>query len=542
MGSRVRLGDDAARRRNARGARRSASRCASSPRTARPICCSSTPSSAVARPRGDHRRRRRRGAPARHDRREDPLPVLGVPVRVAGAATAWTRCCRSCRCRAGIPVGDLRHRQGRRRQRGAVRRRRSSRNKTRAIAAALDSIPRRADRAGARTPDPRETRCQRAALRRTVPMTQASRHPRRRAARPHARACRRSARLRLPVARHRRPMPARRQVARRRARRTRRRRRARASSPRASTSRRSSSRTCPRPRRVARPNASPVFPPPRALARRAGSPGRENAVPRARHPDAARSPPIDCARRRSTRRARDRHARRPQDAPPGLRRQGPGASSTARRRSRGAGRELGRAPSILEAFVPFEREVSVVAVRGARRRVPHLAADRELAPRRHPARRASRRRRRRRAADASGAWLARDRWRARLRRRVRARVVPPEDGLLANEMAPRVHNSGHWTIEGARDEPVREPPARGARLAARRHAHARPRRMLNWIGALPAARRGARDPGAHWHDYGKEPAAGPQGGPLHARGRGSRPGLLERFRALREAVTVGSKQ
>ena len=24
------------------------------------------------------------------------------------------------------------------------------------------------------------------------------------------------------------------------------------------------------------------------------------------------------------------------------------------------------------------------------------------------------------------------------------------DRLLANEMAPRVHNSGHWTIEGAR--------------------------------------------------------------------------------------------
>ena len=24
-----------------------------------------------------------------------------------------------------------------------------------------------------------------------------------------------------------------------------------------------------------------------------------------------------------------------------------------------------------------------------------------------------------------------------------------EDRLLANEMAPRVHNSGHWTIEGA---------------------------------------------------------------------------------------------
>jgi 5-(carboxyamino)imidazole ribonucleotide synthase len=27
--------------------------------------------------------------------------------------------------------------------------------------------------------------------------------------------------------------------------------------------------------------------------------------------------------------------------------------------------------------------------------------------------------------------------------------VLPDGSLVANEMAPRVHNSGHWTIEGA---------------------------------------------------------------------------------------------
>ena len=43
-----------------------------------------------------------------------------------------------------------------------------------------------------------------------------------------------------------------------------------------------------------------------------------------------------------------------------------------------------------------------------------------------------------------------------------------KSGLVANEMAPRVHNSGHWTIEGADDEPIRESLARRARLAARR--------------------------------------------------------------------------
>ena len=42
--------------------------------------------------------------------------------------------------------------------------------------------------------------------------------------------------------------------------------------------------------------------------------------------------------------------------------------------------------------------------------------------------------------------------------------------LIANEIAPRVHNSGHWTIEGASDQPVREPSARHPRSAARQHA------------------------------------------------------------------------
>ena len=82
--------------------------------------------------------------------------------------------------------------------------------------------------------------------------------------------------------------------------------------------------------------------------------------------------------------------------------------------------------------------------------------------------------------------------------------------LLANEMAPRVHNSGHWTIEGARDEPVREPPAGRARLAARldggRSAQAA---MLNLIGALPDVRCGAGGAGcSHVHLYGKAPRPG----------------------------------
>jgi len=80
--------------------------------------------------------------------------------------------------------------------------------------------------------------------------------------------------------------------------------------------------------------------------------------------------------------------------------------------------------------------------------------------------------------------------------------------LLANEMAPRVHNSGHWTIEGAHTSqfenhlrailgwPLGDATARG-------HAA-----MVNFIGALPPVREIVSISGAHWHDYGKPPRAG----------------------------------
>ena len=81
--------------------------------------------------------------------------------------------------------------------------------------------------------------------------------------------------------------------------------------------------------------------------------------------------------------------------------------------------------------------------------------------------------------------------------------------LLANELAPRVHNTGHWTIEGCGDEPVREPPARDPRPAARldRRRGAVAARQPDRHGA---GRAGAcsRVPGAHLHLYGKEPRPG----------------------------------
>lgn len=78
---------------------------------------------------------------------------------------------------------------------------------------------------------------------------------------------------------------------------------------------------------------------------------------------------------------------------------------------------------------------------------------------------------------------------------------------LANEIAPRVHNSGHWTIEGAETSQFQNHlrAVLGLPLgstAMRGHAC-----MLNWIGQMPDALPLLHG-GGHWHDYGKQPRFG----------------------------------
>jgi 5-(carboxyamino)imidazole ribonucleotide synthase len=80
--------------------------------------------------------------------------------------------------------------------------------------------------------------------------------------------------------------------------------------------------------------------------------------------------------------------------------------------------------------------------------------------------------------------------------------------LLANEMAPRVHNSGHWTIEGAETSQFENHlrAVLGLPLGSTRMVgHAC---MLNWIGSLPDANAVLADSCGHWHDYGKSPREG----------------------------------
>jgi 5-(carboxyamino)imidazole ribonucleotide synthase len=116
-----------------------------------------------------------------------------------------------------------------------------------------------------------------------------------------------------------------------------------------------------------------------------------------------------------------------------------------------AWREVGGQPCILEAFVPFEREVSVVAARAPDGSVACFDVtenehrDHILKVSRVPA-----------AVSAATAQEARRIAGTIAQKFNYVGVLAVEmfvlrDGreLLVNEIAPRVHNSGHWTLDGA---------------------------------------------------------------------------------------------
>ena len=163
---------------------------------------------------------------------------------------------------------------------------------------------------------------------------------------------------------------------------------------------------------------------------------------------------------------------------------------------------------IVEAFIPFQRELSVVAVRGrdgefrtwpltenwhvdgvlsaslAPARVSDALASQAIAHARTLAE----------ALDYVGVFAL--------------ELFCVEGALLANELAPSVHNSGHWTIEGSETSQFQNHlrAVLGLPLGdTRAIGHAC---MLNWVGAMPEALPVLSSPGGHWHDYGKAPRAG----------------------------------
>jgi 5-(carboxyamino)imidazole ribonucleotide synthase len=87
------------------------------------------------------------------------------------------------------------------------------------------------------------------------------------------------------------------------------------------------------------------------------------------------------------------------------------------------------------------------------------------------------------------------------------------DTLVANEMAPRVHNSGHWTIEGAVTSQF-ENHLRAITGIPLGSTESQPTVMLNCIGTIPSKSETDAWRVLWRHDYGKEPRPGRKVGHL----------------------------
>ena len=80
--------------------------------------------------------------------------------------------------------------------------------------------------------------------------------------------------------------------------------------------------------------------------------------------------------------------------------------------------------------------------------------------------------------------------------------------LVANEIAPRVHNSGHWTIEGAATSQFESHLRAVCGLPLGDTRALGPVAMRNFVGTIPTAETVLRVPGLRFHDYGKSPRPG----------------------------------
>ncbi|MFG0382668.1 5-(carboxyamino)imidazole ribonucleotide synthase [Pseudomonas sp. zbq_18] len=172
----------------------------------------------------------------------------------------------------------------------------------------------------------------------------------------------------------------------------------------------------------------------------------------------------------------------------------------------GAFAELGCVPCILEGFVPFTGEVSLVAVRardGETRFYPlvHNRHDSgvlalSIASTDHPLQAL--------AEDYVGRVLQKLDYVGVLA----FEFFEVDGGLKANEIAPRVHNSGHWTIEGAECSQFENHLRAVAGLPLGSTAKVGESAMLNFLGSVPEVSKVAAIADCHLHHYGKAFKAG----------------------------------
>ena len=171
--------------------------------------------------------------------------------------------------------------------------------------------------------------------------------------------------------------------------------------------------------------------------------------------------------------------------------------------------ELPNVPSVLEKYVPFTRELSILGVRGRTGEIAfyplienhHRGGILRLSLAPAPNLTAGVQQ----AAEQAG--------RKALEELAYAGVLCIEffelDGrLLANEMAPRVHNSGHWSIEGAVTSQFENHLRAVLGMPLGVTTGMGYSAMVNLIAELPAAEEVLAVANTHLHLYGKSPRPG----------------------------------
>jgi len=168
--------------------------------------------------------------------------------------------------------------------------------------------------------------------------------------------------------------------------------------------------------------------------------------------------------------------------------------------------ELGQVPSILERLVPFQRELSVVCVRASGgesaayplvqnyHREGILRLTLAPAPELNPDLQ-------REAVTIAASILEELEYVGVLA----VELFQVDGRLVANEIAPRVHNSGHWTMDGAACSQFENHLRAGLGWPLGDTASTGYTAMVNLLGEEPDVGELLSLPGAHLHLYGKAP-------------------------------------
>lgn len=161
---------------------------------------------------------------------------------------------------------------------------------------------------------------------------------------------------------------------------------------------------------------------------------------------------------------------------------------------------------VLEAFVPFRREVSIIAARSVSGEVKYYP----LSENTHKGgilRVAE-------CRDNDPLQAQAEDYVTRLLESldyvgvITLELFEVDGKLLANEFAPRVHNSGHWTIEGAETSQFENHLRAILDLPLGSTSAVGKAAMANFIGGLPETKEVLAIENAHLHLYGKSPRKG----------------------------------